>query len=86
VSAGPEVVEKGGEGAVEFDLLFRREDELLGVQAVFQGVEANGGLALRGFGAGAFEGIAWIGFELFRGDHGGGSACHRQRQPPLPSS
>jgi hypothetical protein len=30
-AAGPEVVEKGREGAVAFGLLFRREDEFLGM-------------------------------------------------------
>jgi hypothetical protein len=64
-AVGPEVVEEGDEGAVEFGLLLRGEDDLLGVQAVLQGVEADGGLALRRSGAGAFEGIAAIGIELF---------------------
>ena len=72
-AVGPEVVEEGGEGAVEFLLLIRREDKLLCVQAVLQGVEADGGLALRGSGAGALEGIAAIGIELFLGNHGSGS-------------
>jgi hypothetical protein len=64
-AVGSKVVEEGGEGAVEFGLLIRGEDEFLGVQAVLQGVEADGGLALRGSGAGAPKGVAAVGIELF---------------------
>ena len=72
-AVGPEVVEEGGEGAVEINLLFGREDKFLGMQAVLQGVEADGGFALRGSRAGALEGIAAIGVELFLGNHRNGS-------------
>jgi hypothetical protein len=68
---GLEILEEDIEVAVVFGLLFRGDDELLGVQAVLQGVEADGGLALRGSGAGAFERIAAIGVELFLGNHRG---------------
>jgi hypothetical protein len=37
---------------------------------MFEGIEANGGLALGGFGAGAVLGIAAIGGDLFIGRHG----------------
>jgi hypothetical protein len=49
---------------------FADDDGVFGGEAVFEGVEANGGLAFGGFGAGAALCISAISGNLFIGRHG----------------
>jgi hypothetical protein len=65
---------EGGEDVagvvVEDGFVFGGDDELVGVDAVFECVERGAELALAGFGAGAFECVAAVGCDLFLGGHG----------------
>ncbi len=67
---GLEVVEDGVAEFVEGFLVFEGDDGVFGDEAVFEGVEASGGLAFGGFGAGAALRVAAIGGNLFFGCHG----------------
>jgi hypothetical protein len=55
---------------VELVRVFDGDDGVLGGEAVFEGVEADGGLACGGLGAGGFEGIGAVGVDLLLGSHG----------------
>jgi len=57
------------EELAQFVLIFAREQEGLGGEPVLEGVEADGGASFGGLGAGAAEGIAAIGVDLFLGCH-----------------
>jgi hypothetical protein len=70
-AGGLEVIEEGVEEFVEGLFVFAVDDGVFGGEAVFEGIEANGGLAFGGFGAGAELGIAAIGGALFAGCHKG---------------
>jgi hypothetical protein len=70
-SDGQEMVEEGTEEVVESLFVFVEDDGVLGSEAVFEAIEANGGLAFRGFGAGAELGVAAIGGALFAGGYEG---------------
>jgi hypothetical protein len=65
-----EVVEEGVEEFVDRLIFLEGESGVFGVEAVFEAIEANGGLAFGGFGAGAELGVAAIGGTLFAGSHG----------------
>jgi hypothetical protein len=69
-SGGLELVEEGVAEFVESLIVFAYDDGGLGSEAVFEGIEADGGLAFGGFGAGAVLGIAAVGVDLFFGGHG----------------
>ena len=58
---------------VELVLVFEREDGVLGGESMFEGVEANGGLARGGLGTSGVEGIGAVRVNLFLGSHGGHS-------------
>ena len=66
-AGGLEVVEEGVEEFVEGLIVFAEDDGVFGGEAVFEGIEADGGLAFGGFGAGAELGVAAIGGALFAG-------------------
>jgi hypothetical protein len=66
-----EVVEEGVEEFVDRLIFIEGEIGLFGVEAVFEAIEANGGLAFGGFGAGAELGVAAVGGNLFFGGHTG---------------
>ena len=51
--------------------LFARDDEVPGGEAVAEGVEADGGLSLRCYGAVRLPGIAPVGIDLFLRSHEG---------------
>jgi hypothetical protein len=61
----------GLEQFVELVFVLADDDGVLGSEPMFEGIEANGGLARRGVGAGGFEGIGAVGVNLFLGSHGG---------------
>jgi hypothetical protein len=67
---GLEVVEEGVAEIVEGLFVFAEDHGVFGAEAVFEGIEADGGLAFGGFGAGAELGIAAIGGDLLAGSHG----------------
>ena len=56
---------------LEFGFPLGFNDGVLGGEAMAEGIEADGGLALGGFGAGAALGIPAIGFDLQFGGHDG---------------
>jgi hypothetical protein len=66
-TGGLEVVEEGVAEFVEGLLVFDENDGVFGDEAVFEGIEANGGFAFGGFGAGAELGIAAVGGALLAG-------------------
>ncbi len=68
-AGGLEVIEEGVEEFVEGLVVFAADDGVIGSEAVFEGIGADGGLALGGFGAGAVLGVAAIGGDLFVGGH-----------------
>jgi hypothetical protein len=70
-AGGLEAVEEGVEQFVEHLIVFEGEDGVLGSEAVFEGIEATGGLALGGFGTGAELGVTAVGGNLFLGGHTG---------------
>ena len=58
---------------VEFvpdELVFVREEEPAGEQAMFEGVADDDGFSLFGARAGAFEGVFTVGDDLSGGSHG----------------
>jgi hypothetical protein len=69
-AVGLEIVEEGVEEFIEIPVLFADDDGGFGGEAVFEGIEASGGLAFGGFGASAALGILAIGGNLFIGRHG----------------
>jgi hypothetical protein len=70
-AGGVEVVEEGVEEFVDRLIFLEGESGVFGVEAVFEAIEANGGLTLGGFGAGGLLGVAAIGGNLFFGGHTG---------------
>jgi hypothetical protein len=70
-AVGVELVEEGVAQFVEGLLVFDEDDGVFGGEAVLEGIEANGGLAFGGFGAGAELGVTAIGGALFAGSHRG---------------
>jgi hypothetical protein len=66
-----EVVEEGVEEFVDRLIFLEGESGVFGVEAVFEAIEAHGGLAFGGFGAGAEFGVATVGGDLFSGGHTG---------------
>jgi len=66
-----EMVQVGIEEFVELAFVLARDDSVLGGESMFEGIEADGGLALGGFGAGAALGVPAIGFDLQFGGHNG---------------
>lgn len=60
---------EGGEEIVELFLAFAGENGVFGGEAVGEGVVADGGASFRRLRAGAFLGIAAVGFELLDRDH-----------------
>ena len=63
-AGGLEVIEEGVEEFVEGIFLFAPDDGVIGSESVFEGIEADGGLALGGGGAGAVLGVGAIGGDL----------------------
>ncbi|MCX6621338.1 MAG: hypothetical protein NTY38_09695 [Acidobacteria bacterium] len=63
-TVGGEVLEHGLFEIDETDGALIGEDDGFGAEAVVDGVPGGGGLALRGFGAGGFTGVALIGLEF----------------------
>ena len=68
---GPVVFLEGLLDFLEFGFLFGLNHGVLGGEAVAEGIEADGGLALGGFGPGAELGVPAIGFDLPFGGHDG---------------
>ena len=68
-AGGLEVIEEGVEEFFEGVFLFAPDDGVIGSEAVFEGIGADGGLALGGLGAGAVLSVAAIGGDLFVGGH-----------------
>jgi hypothetical protein len=68
-AVGLELFEEGDAEFVEIRFDFANDDGVFGGEAMLEGIEANGGLAFGGFGAGAQLGVAAIGGELFAGSH-----------------
>ena len=68
---GPVVVLEGLLDFLEFGFPLGFNDGVLGGEAVAEGIKADGGLALGGFGAGAVLGVPAIGFDLQFGGHDG---------------
>jgi hypothetical protein len=71
-AGGREVAEEGFGEVLELCFVLAEEDEVGGREAVFEGVEADGGLAGGRAGPGAFAGIAPIGGDLT-------CSCHKNR-------
>jgi hypothetical protein len=61
----------GLEQFLELVLVLADDDGVLGSEPMFEGIEANGGLAFGGLGAGGFEGVRAVGVNLFLGSHVG---------------
>jgi hypothetical protein len=68
---GPVVLLVGFGEFLELAIVFEGDDGVLGGEPMFEGIQANGGLAFGGLGAGGFEGIGTVGVDLFLGSHGG---------------
>jgi hypothetical protein len=68
-AVGLELFEEGGAEFFEIRFLFAIDDRAFGGEAMLEGIEANGGLAFGGFGAGAQLGVAAIGGDLLFGGH-----------------
>jgi len=68
-AGGLEVIEEGVEEFVEGLFVLAVDDGVVGGESVFEGIEANGGLAFGGFGAGAELGVAAVGVDLCFGCH-----------------
>jgi hypothetical protein len=68
-AGGLEVVEEGVAEFVEGIVVFVEDGGVFGGEAVLECVEANGGLAFGGDGAGAELGVTAIGGALFAGGH-----------------
>ena len=66
---GLKVIEEGAEGLVEGVPVLAGDNGLLGGEAMFERVEAGGGLALGGFGAGAALGVGTVGIDLLLRSH-----------------
>jgi len=64
VADGLAVFIEGFQHGDEVFVFFVVEDDVLGEQAMFQGIEARTGLAFGCFGAGAFEGVPAVCFDL----------------------
>ena len=58
---------------LELVFVFEREDGVLGGESMFEGIEANGGLARGGLGTSGVEGVGAVGVNLFLGGHSGRS-------------
>ena len=67
---GAEAEVVGGDESVVGGTVFAGEDGGVGVDAGLEGIEAGGGLALGGLGAGGFLGVATVGVDLAQGCHG----------------
>ena len=63
---------------LEFGFPLGFNDGVLGGESVFEGIEAGGGLALGGFGAGTVLGVPAIGFDLQFGGHNGAASFRRE--------
>ncbi len=68
-------------GFLEFVFLLGLNDGVLGGKAVAEGIEADGGLALGGFGSSAALGIAAIGFKLQFGGQDGARFLSKEIAP-----
>jgi hypothetical protein len=68
-AVGLELFEEGGAEFVEIRFDFANDDRAFGGEAMLEGIEADGGLACGGFGAGAQLGVAAIGGALSAGSH-----------------
>ena len=73
--AGLEVVDEGLQEGLElfggFLVVAGGDDDGLGEEAVFEGVEADAGFALGGAWSGGFSGVAAVGIDSGAGGHGG---------------
>ena len=72
---GAEVAVVGGGESVVVGGIFAGDDDGGGVDAVFQGIEAGGGLALDGAGSGGLQRVGAIGINLGWGCHDYDLAC-----------
>jgi hypothetical protein len=68
-AVGLELFEEGDPEFFEILILFANDDRVFGGEAMLEGIEADGGLAFGGFGAGAQLGVAAIGVDLLFGGH-----------------
>jgi hypothetical protein len=66
---GMEVAVVVGDESVVVGGIFAADDDRGGIDAVFQGIEAGGGLALGGAGSGGLLRVGAIGVELCGGCH-----------------